>query len=795
MKKILKASLTALICLIFTISLGAKEKNDHKVTGHIKCKNESIPFATILIKGTTIGTSSDDKGNFKLQGLPIGTFTIRAQAVGFKAIEKTITIKSGENINLNLELTEDAIGLEQVVITADRNEKNRKEASVIVNTLTSKSLTSIQNNSLSDGLNFCPGLRMENNCQNCGFTQVRMNGMEGAYSQILVNSRPIFSGLAGVYGLELIPSNMVERVEIVRGGGSALYGSNAIAGTINIITKDPTNNSYEVGFGNSITGVGISGDGRIANDYSTNFNTSLISENGKSGLSLFGAYRNKDSYDANNDTFSEISKAKNTTLGARFFHRFNYKSRLTADFFNINEDRRGGDAFNLPMHEAMVAEGVRHDILTGALNYDYFIGADDIITIYASGQKVNRDSYYGANQDLSAYGNTKDFTYSSGVQFKGNFNLASLVTGIELNGSKLRDKKLGYLDITDMTHKPTNLIADQMINTIGAFFQYDFQILPKLKTSVGIRFDRYEISDKESKAKDVSGNVLSPRLNLLYNITNTLQTRISYSQGYRAPQIFDEDLHVETSGSRKVIHKNSPSLKQETSNSYTLSLDYTKKIGEVQTQFLVEAFQTKLKNPFVNEIGSPNDKGEVIYTRINGKDNAKIKGINLEANVAISNDLIIKSGFTLQTSKYGAPQDANFNEIKFYRTPNNYGFISIDTKLCKNLYFSSTANYTGKMLIPYYGEETKRNIYKTGEDAEEGGVLISSKNFFDLGGKLRYNIKMKESKVQIYAGIKNILNSYQNDFDTGKDRDPGYIYGPGTPRTVYLGIKIGNLLN
>jgi outer membrane receptor for ferrienterochelin and colicins len=88
---------------------------------------------------------------------------------------------------------------------------------------------------LSEGLSFSPGLRIENDCQNCGFSQVRMNGMEGPYSQILINSHPIFSGLAGVYGLELIPTNMIERIEVVRGGGSALYGSNAIAGTINII--------------------------------------------------------------------------------------------------------------------------------------------------------------------------------------------------------------------------------------------------------------------------------------------------------------------------------------------------------------------------------------------------------------------------------------------------------------------------------------------------------------------------------------------------------------------------------
>ena len=513
---------------------------------------------------------------------------------------------------------------------------------------------------------------------------------------------------------------------------------------------------------------------------------SFVTEDGKTGLSLFGAYRNKEQFDANNDGFSEISKMKNTTVGARLFHRFNYKSRLTADFFNINEKRRGGNNFDLPEHEADIAEAVTHEILTGALSYDYFIGSDDIISAYASGQRVNRDSYYGANKDLSAYGNTKDFTYSTGIQFKGNFDLSSLVAGIEYNGGNLKDKKLGYLKLENMEHLPTRVIADQETNTLGAFFQYDYQILPKLKTSLGLRYDNYKISDKQSTAKDVTGDVFSPRINLLFDVTKTLQARVSYSQGYRAPQIFDEDLHIETSGSRKVIHKNADNLKQETSKSYTLSLDYTKKIGKVQTQLLAEAFYTRLEDPFVNQFGDPDENGVVTYTRINGKDNATVQGVNLELNIAASKDLMIKSGFTIQKSAYGEAQDEDFNEKKFYRTPDNYGFLSIDAKLCKRLHLSTTANYTGSMLVPYWSESVQNAV---------GGELRNSKEFYDIGAKLRYNLKMNESNVQIYAGIKNIFNSYQKDFDKGVDRDPGYIYGPANPRTIYFGIKIGNLLN
>ena len=236
------------------------------IKGNITADGQALPFATITVKNTTLGAASDLNGNYKLTDIPEGEFIIRAQALGYKPIEKKVSFKNGEIIKFNFDLESDVLGLEQVVVTADRNEKKRKEASVIVNTLTPKLLENTQSVSISEGLNYVPGLRLENNCQNCGFTQVRMNGMDGAHSQVLINNRAIFSNLAGVYGLELIPSSMIERIEVVRGGGSALYGSNAVAGTINLITRDPMANSYDIASQYSNIGVGTDGD--AVSDYS-----------------------------------------------------------------------------------------------------------------------------------------------------------------------------------------------------------------------------------------------------------------------------------------------------------------------------------------------------------------------------------------------------------------------------------------------------------------------------------------------------------------------------------------------
>jgi outer membrane receptor for ferrienterochelin and colicins len=620
-----------------------------------------------------------------------------------------------------------------------------------------------------------------------------MNGMEGPYSQILINSRPIFSGLAGVYGLELIPSNMIERVEVVRGGGSALYGSNAIAGTINIILKEPVSNSYEIGGDYALIGAGIKNSGGSVPDYSANFNTSLVSDDHKTGVSLYGFTRDRHMFDANDDGYSEISHLNNLTLGSRFLHRFGRRNKLSFDFFTIREQREGGNKEDLPHHERDVSEAVKHDLKTADLTWEQFFRQYDMLSVFVSGQFLDRDSYYGANQSLKDYGNSKDRTYNTGIQYKANFDHSSITLGIENTGGFLTDIKLGYPDyanaiilndsIIEVPHIQNTTVADQSSVTSGIFAQYELQ-LEKTKIAIGGRFDHYEVKDLAKEGGDTkSGNVFSPRISLMYELIQNIQARVSYSQGYRAPQIFDEDLHIETSGSRQVINVNDPDLKQETSHSLMASLDFNGLVGSVYTGLLVEGFYTRLEDPFVNEIGIPDENGTVIYTRKNAQDGATVKGINLEFKLKPIKAFSLTSGFTLQSSKYDAAQE--FNEKRFFRTPNQYGFFAIDWDFAKNICLSATGNYTGSMLVPYFGPETD----------PEAGELRESEDFFDLGLKLKYNIKLNGATLQWFGGVKNIFNAYQSDFDSGINRDPAYMYGPVSPRTIYVGIRIGNMLN
>lgn len=762
-----------------------KNQTDAMLFGDVKSGDEHIPFATLTIKGTTIGTAADATGHFYLTDIPLGAQVIVVTAVGYKPAEKEFFFEQGKSITFLFDLETDYIGLEQVVVSADRNARSRKEATAIVNNIGARLFERTPNMTLTDGLNFSPGLRMENNCQNCGFSQVRLNGMTSHYTQILINSRPVFSDLAGVYGIELIPANMIERVEVVRGGGSAMYGSNAIAGTVNLITKDPVSNTFSASSTMGSTGLGKSG---AASDYNLNFNGSFVTDDYKSGLSIFGFHRNREPWDANKDGFSEMTSINNTTLGTRFYHRVAARGKITADYYNINEFRRGGDGFDLPYHESNIAEVVRHQINSGAISFDLLAREKDQFSAFVSMQGVNRDSYYGANRDPSAYGSTEDFTWSAGIQYSFNtgkllFAPSLFTAGIENNGSELHDIKLGYYDPVSDIHFGNTDVAKQKIITTAAFAQNEWRFRMAV-LSAGFRFDHYVVSDNLNFKPDVTGNIFSPRLNLLINLSSGLQARMGYARGFRAPQIFDEDLHIEASGARRVIHENAPGLKQETSDSYTISFDYDHEFGKWETEFLAEGFYTKLMNPFSNIYGTPNEEGTVIYTRVNAENGAFVQGVNLELNTAPSARFQFQSGFTLQRSQYEAPQE--FNETRFFRSPDRYGYLSLNYNPVYRLSIAVTANYTGPMLIPYFGPDLANPA--TGE-------LRMSNDFFDAGIKIAWESDLSHDiKMEFSGGIKNVFNSYQDDFDTGINRDPSYIYGPISPGMFFFGIRIGNFL-
>ena len=286
-------------------------REGNMISGHVLVKGleENIPYATVLIVGSGQGTVSNEEGQFEFKNLPAGKYTLRVSAVGYKTQEKAIEVNKDFTAVVHFQMEEESFMTDEVVVSANRNEVSRKAAPVVVNVMSAKLFEMVNSTDLAKTLNYQSGLRVENNCQNCGFPQVRINGLEGPYSQILINSRPVISALSGVYGLEQIPANMIERVEVMRGGGSALFGSSAIAGTINIITKEPVRNSAQ--FSHTLTGIG---DASVFEN-NTTMNASLVSDNQKLGLAVFGQNRERAGYDHDGDGFTELPELKSQTVG------------------------------------------------------------------------------------------------------------------------------------------------------------------------------------------------------------------------------------------------------------------------------------------------------------------------------------------------------------------------------------------------------------------------------------------------------------------------------------------------
>ena len=767
----LKITLTLLVAMgIFSPLFG----QTGTINGTLNVDDNKQEFATISISTDPIQVAStNSKGYFYIDTIPYGTYTVTAEFAGYTKVTKTVILeKNNQKLELNFNLNENLNLLDEIVLTGSKTYKRQTNSAVIVGIINSETLNNIQACNLSEGLKFQPGLRVETDCQTCNYTQLRMNGLAGGYSQILINGRPIFSPLTGLYGLEQLPTNMIERIEVVRGGGSSLYGSSAIGGTVNIITKVPKKNSYELNsFYQNINGK--------ADDIVFSGNASLVSENKNSGVAFFFNHRDRDWYDENDDTYSELPKLENTSFGTNLFFLPKDNQKLEISISNLNEYRYGGEMVEKPAYLSQQSEERTTNVWMGSADYQVNFNDDNSSFItYAAWQNTKRKHYTGIFPDqepeIQAHLENPPYGTSNVTTLQGGFQLNHKVYDfIKGTNTFILGTEYVYDDVFDEI-STYNYLIDQTTKDIGAFLQSDWEISPSLTFLSGVRLDKHNLIDNL---------VFSPRLSLLYKYKANTQFRLSYGTGFRAPQAFDTDLHIAFAGGGVSRVSLSPNLIPEKSKSYNASINYDQPTEHYIVGFTLEGFYTRLNDAFFLQPIGQDEFGE-LFEKQNGQ-GATVKGVTLELRANLAKKIQFETGFTIQSSEFDNAVEyiEGVEGIrKFTRTPNDYGYATLSFKPNKKFNANLNYVYTGKMVMPHFAGAPNQLVDE----------MYTSDAFSELSAKIGYTIEIEktQSNLEFYGGVKNIFNSYQSNFDIGKNRDSNFVFGPSLPRTLYVGIRM-----
>ena len=336
---------------------------------------------------------------------------------------------------------------------------------------------------------------------------------------------------------------------------------------------------------------------------------------------------------------------------------------------------------------------------------------------------------------------------------------ATLTAGFEFTYNDLSDHSIAF-----------DRSIEQTVRTAGVFIQNEWQS-EKVNLIIGGRLDKHNM---------MNNPIFSPRANLRYSPIEDIGLRLSYSSGYRAPQAFDEDLHIDAVNNQSSIIELDPNLKPEYSHSFSFSTDLYHNFGRLQANLLVEGFYTILDDVFALARTGENEAGYIIQTRYNAS-GAKVRGLTAEIKLGIPDIFEIQAGYTFQRSHYNEPElwaDDVAAERRMFRTPDHYGYLNAIGYITDKFKASLFGTYTGPMLVQHNAGWIEQNRTE------------QTPSFWDIGMRLAYRFQLSQAvALEINGGVKNIFDSFQNDIDYGPNRDSVYIFGPTMPRTYFLGIS------
>lgn len=673
------------------------------ISGKVQSEGKPVEFANIYLKNSQQGTLTDTIGRFSLDKIPVGTHTVIVSCIGFSSAEKKISIIENESINLNFQLNMLENSLGEVVISGTMKEVSKLESAVPIEVYSSKFFKSNPTPSVFESLQNVNGVRPQLNCNVCNTGDIHINGLEGPYTMILIDGMPIVSGLSTVYGLTGIPQSLIERVEIVKGPASTLYGSEAVGGLINIITKKPSNAPL---FSADI----FSSDwGDVNTDLGMKFNA------GKKAESILGInyFKYQNIKDNNNDGFTDITLQDRISL----FNKWTIQ-RKDSRLFSlagryVYEDRWGGETrWNKSYRGGNEVYG--ESIYTSRWETfgTYELPVKEKILFQFSANGHNQNSVYGE----TIFNAQQTIGFGQLTWFK------TIQKHDILVGAAYR--YTFYDDDTPATRQPNGTgNTPSIIKLPGIFVQDEINFNEQHKLLLGVRYDY----------NSIHGSVFSPRANYKISSKNKKNIlRLSTGNGYRVANVFTED-HAALTGARTVVFKSN--LLPETS--WNGNINFVKKMYTKNGTFIgldATAFYTYFNNRIIPDYVS--DPNKIIYDNLDGF--AVSQGISLNIDIQLPNGLSAMLGSTIMDVNFtdeGIKQRQLLTERFSGVWSVGYTFKSI------GLMVDYTGNIYGPMDLPTLGNLDNR---------PSKSPVWSIQN-------IQLTKKLKK-RFEIYGGIKNLLN-------------------------------------
>lgn len=736
------------------------------IRGTVTVKGKPLEFGTAALKGTQYGTTTNEQGIFELKNVKYGTYQLVISSIGYRNITKSVTVSEAKFFQeLTFQTEELENSLNEVVVTGTMKEVSKLDSPVPVEIYTPVFFKRNPVPNLFESLQNINGIRPQLNCNVCNTGDIHINGLEGPYTMIMIDGMPIVSGLSTVYGLSGIPSALIERVEIVKGPASTLYGSEAVGGLINVITKKPSNAPL------------VSAD--VMGTSWSEFNTDLgIKYNvGEKVQSLFGLnyFNFQKPTDKNGDGFTDITLQNRISLFNKFSVERKDNRIFTVGARYVYEDRWGGQTQWTPKYRGgneLYAESIytkRWEII-GA----YQLPIKEKITFQFSANSHNQDSYYG----------TTPFTAQQSIAF-GQFTWDKKAGE---NHDLLIGAALRYTHYDDNT-TATSLDgrnAPSVVKLPGIFAQDEISLNANNKLLLGLRYDY----------NSIHGNILTPRLNYKWTSTDKRNVlRASFGNGYRVANVFTED-HAALTGARQVVF--TEELKPE--RSWNGNLNYVRKFFLTNGSFIgldATAFYTYFNNRIIPDYLT--DPNKIIYSNLAG--NAVSRGLSLNVDFSFANGLKAMAGATAM-DVFQREEDANGELVKMTQllTEKFTGVWSVSYSFQRiGLSIDYTGNLYGPMKLPILGPLDPRPEYSPWWSLQN--IQLTKK--FNSG-------------LEIYGGVKNLLNftptaaaiarafdPFDKQVTFGADGqvvptannpyaltfDPSYVYAPNQGIRTFLGVR------